>query len=431
MNSQKQSRIYTMKYAAIQGAYWSVYCASYSFLSVFLLSKDFSNSQIGLLLAIANIIAVFLQPAVASFADTTRRISLKNLSALMAGIAAIFAALIIFIPGAHMKLLLSVILILELTILFSLQPMANSLGMQMINRGIALNFGLARGLGSISFAALSSLIGVLIAHFGPDAAPVVSFLMLLCFMAAAVSFRAPAQETISSPLVASSSSSDAPSSSGSDASSSSGTDTAVPTSGTDNMEETQQESLGILAFAKRYKRFMVLLLATAITFCAHTLINNYFIQITEAVGGNTQNMGTAIAVAAVVELPAMALFLPLTKRIKCSTILKLSFVFFLIKSILTFVAGSVWMLYVAQTFQFFSYALFIPASIYYVNLVINKHDLVKGQAFITCSITLSGVIASLLGGILLDGPGVKIMLFIGVIFSIVGLVLCIPSTESV
>lgn len=416
MNSQKQSRIYTMKYAAIQGAYWSVYCASYSFLSVFLLSKDFSNSQIGLLLAIANIIAVFLQPAVASFADTTRRISLKNLSALMAGIAAIFAALIIFIPGAHMKLLLSVILILELTILFSLQPMANSLGMQMINRGIALNFGLARGLGSISFAALSSLIGVLIAHFGPDAAPVVSFLMLLCFMAAAVSFRAPAQETISSPLVASSSS---------------GTDTAVPTSGTDNMEETQQESLGILAFAKRYKRFMVLLLATAITFCAHTLINNYFIQITEAVGGNTQNMGTAIAVAAVVELPAMALFLPLTKRIKCSTILKLSFVFFLIKSILTFVAGSVWMLYVAQTFQFFSYALFIPASIYYVNLVINKHDLVKGQAFITCSITLSGVIASLLGGILLDGPGVKIMLFIGVIFSIVGLVLCIPSTESV
>lgn len=43
----------------------------------------------------------------------------------------------------------------------------------------------------------------------------------------------------------------------------------------------------------------------------------------------------------------------------------------------------------------FAYALFIPASVYYVNKKIAVADRVKGQSLVTTSMTLSGVFAEL------------------------------------
>ena len=185
----------------------------------------------------------------------------------------------------------------------------------------------------------------------------------------------------------------------------------------------------MIQFVRKYKLFILLIFATAITFCSHTMINNYFIQVIEHVGGNTKDMGTAIGLAAFIELPAMTLFMPLIKRIRCSAILRSTFVFFLIKALITLFASNVYLIYVAQLFQFSAYAMFIPASIYYVNQIIGEADLVKGQAFMTGAITLSGVIASLVGGVILDGPGVRVMLIVGVFSSVVGLLLSIPSIQ--
>lgn len=391
MDNKQKAAKYTIKYSALQGSYWPVYCASMSFASVFLLSRDFSNSEIGIVLALANILAVFLQPAIASFADTTTKISLKNLTGLLAVAAAVLAGILFFTP--HIPILVSIVMVLELTILLTLQPLANALGMHMINKGIPLNFGLGRGIGSLSFAVFSYIIGYFIERFGADASIVVTFCMLIPFICFSFTF---ADQKYFQP---------------------------------EAKQKSAGKPLGILGFAKKYTRFVLLLLAVAVTFCTHMMINNYFIQIVENVGGNTKNMGTAIGLAAAVELPAMSLFMLFIKKFRCSGILKLSFFFFLLKSVLTLVAPNVWMLYVAQLVQFSSYALFIPASIYYVNQVIGTSDLVKGQAFMTGAITLGGVLASLIGGILLDGPGVKTMLIVGVIASAIGLALSIPSIE--
>ena len=394
MNTKKEALRYTVKYSAIQGSYWPIYCSSCSFASVFLLSRNFSNSQIGIVLALANIIAVFLQPSIASFADTTKKISLKNLTALLALIACIITGFVCLVPD--MILLLAILLVLELTILFTLQPLTSSLAMNMINKGIPLNFGLARGIGSFSFAIFSYIVGVIVEYFGPGSTQVASFVMFMVFILFTFSFTAK-KDSLSEHSIS---------------------DT-----------KTAPRALNVMEFAKKYKRFVLLILAVAITFCSHTMINNYFIQVIESIGGNTKDMGTAIALAAFVELPAMTLFMPLSKKMRCSTILKSTFFFFLLKAILTLVATNVWMIYIAQLFQFTAYAMFIPASIYYVNQVIGSSDLVKGQAFMTGAITLSGVIASLIGGVILDGPGVKVMLILGVISAIVGLLLSLPSIQ--
>ena len=52
-----------------------------------------------------------------------------------------------------------------------------------------------------------------------------------------------------------------------------------------------------------------------------------------------------------------------------------------------------------------AFALYIPASVYYVNETMAPRDKFKGQAVMTATNTLGGVIGSLLGGFLLDHSG--------------------------
>ncbi|WP_444658136.1 MFS transporter [Caproiciproducens sp. R2] len=393
-----------MKYSAAHSFYWSIVCSSLGFASIFLLSKHFSNSQIGLVLALANIFAVLLQPAVAAFADRTRKISMKNLIVVLTGAAGALAAARSF--PSESFFILAVLLTLESAILYTLQPLVNSLGMQFINKGVGINFGLARGMGSISYAVLSVLLGILVDGFGTGLLPVISTGLYIALGIVVYTFTK-RQST--------------------DAES----DTDYP----ENMEMTREpkntDTNHLLSFFIHNKKFAALMIAVSLTFCSHTMINNYLIQITENVGGTAKNMGIATGIAAAIELPAMILFGFLVKKIRCSSILKFSLVFFTVKAALTMLATNVWMLYVAQIFQFSSYALFIPASVYYVNEIICKEDLAKGQAFMTSAITLGGVAASLLGGLLLDLSGVRGMIFVGLIATALGLIIGLYGIEKV
>lgn len=407
---QKDSK-YTAKYSAIQCSYWPIFCSSYSFAAVFLLSRNFNNKEIGIVLALANIFAVFLQPAIANFADTTKKISLKNLTSALAFAAAALTLVRCFIP--NVVAVLAVLLVLELTILFSLQPLINALGMRLINKGINLNFGLARGLGSLSFAFCSYIVGILVERFGPEAAPVVSvflFVALIIFVYTFTNERGMGKKPYD--------------------------DSNIEMKLEKSMTEVEDESgkdqkvSGLKQFAQKYKRFILLLLAVTFAFCSHTMINNYIIQIVENVGGNTKSMGLAIGIAAMVELPAMIFFTYLIQKVSCSTILRVSFVFFVLKAIVTMLAPSIGVIYWSQLLQAGAYAMFIPGSVYYVNQEIAKSDLVKGQAFMTGAITLGGVAASLLGGWLLDGPGVHAMLIAGTVATILGLVVAFLAVEN-
>lgn len=395
---------YTIKYSAVHSFYWSVFCSSLSFASVFLLSKRFSNSQIGIVLAIANIIAVLLQPAVAAFADTTKKILMKDIIVILVGAAGALAAVRFFL--SEYFIILAVLFILELTILFTLQPLVNSLGMQLINKGIGLNFGLARGMGSMAYAVFSILLGVLVEHYGTNSLPVVSVGLYTALGISIYTFTKKRSVPATGGTIRSE-------------------------SGEMGKEAEHAVTDKLFSFLAHNKRFTALMAAVSLAFCSHSMINNYLIQITENVGGTAKDMGIATGIAAAIELPAMILFSFLIKKIRCSSILKFSLFSFAIKTAITMLATSVWMLYAAQIVQFISYALFIPASIYYVNETVNKDDLAKGQAFVTSAITLGGVTASLFGGLLLDGSGVKGMLFVGLIAATLGFVIGFFAVETV
>ena len=89
----------TARYTLVQSSYWVCYCSIITFSSVYLLSRNFSNSQIGLLIGGAGVLSAVLQPFVSGVADGLRRISLRQFTALLVLFQLAAGALLLLLPG--------------------------------------------------------------------------------------------------------------------------------------------------------------------------------------------------------------------------------------------------------------------------------------------------------------------------------------------
>ena len=75
----KITRKINIKYSLVHSAYWMVFGATYNFVTVYLLSKNFSSQNIGIIMALTNIFSAILQPYVAGIADRTTKFSIRSL----------------------------------------------------------------------------------------------------------------------------------------------------------------------------------------------------------------------------------------------------------------------------------------------------------------------------------------------------------------
>lgn len=384
-----------IRYACIHGFYWMLCCSMIGYASVFLLDKGFTNTTIGTVLAISNILAVFGQPAVASYMDKTSKLSLRMLISLILVVIIALSLVLCFLTGASMVMV--VLTIVAFTLMLTLQPFINSLTFAFEKNGIHINFGLARGIGSVAYAVMSLILGNLVAAFSPELLPFFYVGLSLCALFFVYTFFLPGHK-----------------------------DEIVH-----QEKETEHDQLSMGQFIKKYKTFMLLLVAAVLLFFDHSVINNFFIQVVNHINGNSADMGNAIFLAAVLELPTMALFTKFQQKIGCKNMMLISAVFFSVKHVLTYFAVNMFMIYVAQVMQMLAYAVFIPASVYYVSQLVEEHDMNKGQALVTGAMTLASVFASLAGGVLLDALGVSKVLMIGAIISVLGTICMFISVEDV
>lgn len=395
MNTSKKinTTLLAFQYSLLQGAYWAAFCSIYAFSTVLLLEKDFTDAQIGIVVALGNILGVALQPVFAGIADSSRGISLQKLTAVLSGLTAFLFLLVYLLPNLFFAI--AACFLLTDTLLQVIQPLVNSVSVYYVNRGVSVDFGISRGVGSLSYAAASSILGILVTTWGTDSIIFMGFLFLLLIVLVLLSLPL-VQENASAPQKAKTSISP-------DASAS-------------------KES--IFRFFARYKRFTVALLAVTLLFTFHNMTNSYMIRIIQTLGGDSSSMGKALSIAAVCELPAMLCFSKLLKRFSSSQLLILSGICFALKAAAYLCVGNVFQFYLAQLLQMGAFALYIPASVYYVNETMEETDKFKGQAVMTGTNTLGGVIGSLLGGFLLDCAGSTApLLFTGFVMAATGAVL--------
>ncbi|MFH5837235.1 MFS transporter [Proteiniclasticum sp. C24MP] len=392
----------TARYALIHGAYWMVFGATYNFITVYLLSKNFESHQIGLILAFTNIFSAILQPLVAGYADRSRKSALRYTTSLMLFIC-LSLSFIMAVSPAIMFITASLYFML-LTVMLTIHPLINSLGMNYINEGIPLNFGFARGMGSLAYAAMSYVLGAAVEQYGTDILPYAFILLFSFTFVFTISFR------LKNPT---------------EAADSFQTDRKEPI----QSSPLNSSTLSASGFILKYHRFSLYLLGVILIFISFNIINIYMIKIVQNVGGNEATMGSAFAIAAVLELPVMLSFTKIINKYHNASLLKLAGLFFTAKAFITLVSSTIGMIYLAQSFQMLSYAIFIPGSIYYVNQVIDKKDMIKGQAFTTAATTLGGVGGSLIGGWILSVATVRLMLVIGLVFSLAGSVILLLTIE--
>ncbi|WFR57654.1 MFS transporter [Anaerocolumna sp. AGMB13025] len=397
----------TIKYAFLQSTYWICQCAIYSFAAVFLQSKNFNNMQIGIVLALAAILSIILQPVVAAFADKTKKVPLRYIVAVLMVMVYLLVILLYLLPNSF--LLTAVIYVIVGAISFTLNPLFNSLALEYLNRGIPMNYGLARGMGSIAFAIMSYLLGNLVNRFGAGIIPVM-FIGTYCFaILSAFLFKIELPETMVSTDL------------------NPGSGISV-TSGREPFKETAPT--GILTFFIKYKKFSFFLIGVSMIFYSHSLINTYLINIMKQVGGGSTDMGISLSIAATLELPAMAGFIYIIRKISSNKLVMVAAFFFFIKAFITWLAPNVLMIHVSQACQMLSYAIFTPASVYYVNSIVEDHDKVKGQAMLgVATLGIAGSIANITGGKILDTFGVSDMLLLGTLVTALGFVIVMFSTE--
>lgn len=388
-----------LKYSNIQFLHNVLQCTINAYATIFLKFKGFTNTEVGIAIALAAIISIILQPAIASFADRTSKFSLRQIALLLIGISLFLGFVMLF--GNNIKLVIFLTYIPITALQSALSAITNSLAAEVINKGIPLNFGLARGIGSLGFSLTSMFLGFLIGISNPN---VLIYIIIIVFFLEFTSiyffeFKAEYSQDLSASALTAEDSED-----------------SSPTTS--------------LQFLKKYKQFTMLLLGIVLIFYSYNLINIYLINVFENVGGNDQNMGMGLAIGAFLELPVMALFVVLLRKFKCSSMLKFSAIFYFIKALITFLAPSINIIYFAQSLQLFSFALFTPASLYYANMVISRQDSVKGQTMINvASFGLASVIASFTGGIIQDTLGVSAMLLIGTIVTGIGVLIILAATE--
>lgn len=404
----------TIKYSLLQSTYWISQCIIGGFAAVFLRSKSFNNSQIGIVLSLSLVLSVILQLLIATFADKTKKVALRTIVIALMFFVATLILIMYIAPSSFV--LIAVNFCLVSAIQSTLNPLLNSLAVEYINKGFNVNYGLSRGTGSISFALTSYLFGMYVTNFGVNTLLLI-FMFFYCFVIIATfafKINLPEQNLSASQFIKD--------------------DNTINESQNSNRSQEEKSSIapaGIIEFFIKYKNFSIQLIGIAMLFFSHNIICTYLINIIENVGGNSTDMGISLAIAATVELPTMATFIYIVRKITCNTLIKISSFFFFIKAAILWLAPNVYIVHLSQAIQMFAYALFTPASVYYVNSIIEEQDKVKGQSMLGVAMSIAGIIANISGGKILDTLGVSEMLFLGTITTAFGFIIIFLSTKNV
>ena len=393
-------KILNVEYGGIHATYWMAYAVISSFASAYLLDRGYTNSEIGLILAVGSIVAVFLQPFMADFADRAKKISLIGITQV-ATIFIMGMMMICFVMDKA-SIALSVIFVMMIAWHTALQPLFNSLTFKLEESGHKINFGVCRAMGSLGYSLLCAVLGTLAETFGTQILPLtgeVTLLMLLitlcltkshfkkaCKMRGELDSEQDKVEVVSETL-------------------------------------EEQEEINLIQFIKRNKLFLLVNIGVAGIFFSNSIFNSFMLQIVENVGGNSEDMGRILAVMAFLEIPPMFLFERVHRKVSCKRLLQLGAICFTLKILCATIADSVFMVYVAQLFQLTSFGIFLPAMVSFIDEIMEKGEAVKGQALYTIVTTVATIFASLAGGVILDMSGASSLLWISTIITGVGAIL--------
>ena len=387
-----QRKKLTAAYSAVQGGFWMTYCIASGFAVVYLQAMGYTNTELGMILAAGNILGSLLGTFLADRIDRNSRLVPGR---VMWGVLLVQAALLaLLLPQKGGCAAVTAGYAAFLAVTLSANSIILKISADLTYRGSPVNYGVARGTGSLAYMMVSILLGILLERRSVRLLPLAGLIFTAGQLAANAWML---RQTGAAPVARQS---------------------AGDGSGT---------TLG--RFFRDNPRFTVFLLGSVLVFFAFNTVASFFINVVENVGGTTATMGWLSAYMAGLEIPVMMGFFVLQRRWSPSALLRFSFVMFVGKAILVALAKSVSFLYVAYLLQPLSYAVYNPAVVLYVEQVIPFRDSAKGQSLAFSTTTVGAVLANLISGMLYDHLSVAATLWIAAAVCAVGAAVCIRTVE--
>lgn len=378
----------TLRFAVIQLCFWTSFAAIVAFSSYYLLDKGMTNTEIGIVIAIAGTVAALLQPVTGAVMDKFPRMTSSGFLAVIFAMLAADALVLILLPDLGTLptgiLYGFMIMTVQLT-----QSLLNVVGVDSMGNGNRLNFNIARAAGSGGYAAAAWGLGALTVLLPPVLIPVT-----IAFFSIAVAIMSG----------------------------------VYPIRKSDGKETDISGSLGPVAFLKHYPVFFLLLPALTMIYFSHAVLNTFTLQIMNSLGAGSAEMGTATAVAAACEMITVIGFAVLRKKFSIRTLLRLSGAFFLVKNVMSLLAASVAGFYAAQTCQLFSWGIMCVAIVYYVNETVPAQDRAKGQTYAGMTLTVANVTGAVFGGRIIDTGGIRALMLLAAVICACGVALLFLAT---
>lgn len=372
-----------IRYCALLGVHTMMLCPAINFVAPYLSAAQVSTKSIGILVAVSCLLAVVFQQIFGRMVDRNL-VDGKKLLLFMTAVLTLAAFSLVFVTDGGLRAIIFGGLYC-LTLI--MMPILYSFSFFYENKGISVNYGVARGCGSMSYAACSIVLGFLVAKLGTGVVPVTYGLLGAALFAILLSMPT---------LKGTASSSASP---------------------------AQSRSLQL----SKFPAFRLMLIGLSLIMLFHNMLMTYFIYAIEHVGGDSSHLGIALGLAAVLEIPVLFLYTRIKGNTASKYFLTASGVFFFVKAALFVAAQSVTMIYLIQCLQIVSYGLMAAARVYYVDETVGKKYETTGQAYMSATETVGIVFGSIIGGFLLQGFGVGALLWGGAVASLIGMICMIKS----
>lgn len=368
-----------MKYNFLHILFWVSYLSIYGYIAIFLQYRGLSNTDIGIVSGGGAILSIFLSPFISSLLTKIPNLSIRKLILILYIIMFFMFISLHFITSPLVIIMLFYILLLSLVV--SIVPFLSMICMDYLKDGQYINFGVSRGLGSISYAIGAVVVSQLIEWLNPT---VIIYTHLLSgFLLLVVLFSMPPYQIQEQ-----------------------------------NQQEHQSSAFTII---KNYRIFFMILVAFAFMLAASTTLSTYLINIVKNLGGSTSLYGIAVFCMAASEMPVMSITYRLLKKYRAETLILVSAGFYLIRNFTICLAPSLPILLIGMMFQGFSYGLFTATITYYVNDYLKESDQMMGQTLIGMMSTgLGSAVGNIFGGVLQDTFGLSSMLIFAGTMTLIG-----------
>lgn len=351
-----------LQFTLIQATLWAIIGGVSGFASRYLLGAGLTNTQAGFVLGVSTALSVGLQPAITGLVES-RKVGLRQALAVL---SVVIVVSLLAVPRLKNRLAVVLVFALANVAMGPMPAFVNALAMVSRRAGVDINFGVTRGLGSLTYGLAAQAANLCVARWGVQSIPMLGVVLAAALGLLILSYPAGGEM------------------------------------------ERQEKPTGLWSFFRENPGFTVFLLGNILINVGHQALGNCMYQVA-AFKGDPNAQGTALLIAAVLEIPAMFLFSRLLRWKGSGVWVKLSSVFLALRIFLSLALPGVAGLYAAQIAQAAGYGIFAVATVQYADQVVAPRDVVKAQAYLGATGTTGSLIANFGAGVVLDAWGVPAM----------------------